>query len=71
MKAINSDEIVTLAALIMSEEIEDRTLISVFDPEGKLLARGCWYEDKMLAYSERIGRARQADGSRIVSFQLI
>ncbi len=54
---LNSGVTTRLAALIKSGEIDDRTLINIYDREGKFLLRGAWYEDKVLEYSERFGKA--------------
>lgn len=71
MKMIGSGELIKLASLIQSEEINDKSQIAVYDKEGKFLARGAWYEDKILEFTERFGKAYKAGTGRTVTFRLI
>ena len=57
MKIVNSDTPTKLATLIKSGEVDDKTWICIYDKDGKFLLRGAWYEDKVLDYSERFGKA--------------
>ena len=70
MKFIGTGAHLKLATLIRNQEITDKSIIAVYDKDGKFLARGAWYEDKILEYNERYGRAYRAGTGRTVTFQL-
>lgn len=62
-KYINTGKVIRLATLIKSGEINDKSIICIYDAEGKFLVQGAWYEDKVLEYSEKLGKAsKRASG---------
>lgn len=70
MKAIGTGAIIKLSTLIKSTEINDKSLIAIYDRTGKYLVRGAWYEDKILEFTERFGQAYKAGTGRNVTFKL-
>ena len=71
MKIINTEKPVKLYELIVSGDIHDKTKIAIYDPEGKYLYRGRWYEDKVLEYGECYGKAHKAGTGVSVMFRLV
>ena len=76
MKTINSvidsEKVTRLDSLLLeSNEINDKTTISIYDADGSFLVRGHWYEDKVLTYSKCFGKAHKAGTGRSVMFRLI
>jgi hypothetical protein len=76
MKTINSvfdsEKTTRLDSLLLeSNEINDKTMISIYDTDGSFLVRGHWYEDKVLTYSKCFGKAHKAGTGRSVMFRLI
>ena len=54
---------VKLGDLVMSDDINDKTMIHVFGVNGNFLARGRWYEDDIMEWTRAIGTVRQAGTS--------
>ena len=50
MKHINTGLPVKLTTLIVSGDIQDNSIIQIFSKTGSLLAKGHWYEDRVLSY---------------------
>ena len=71
MKLINTDTPVKLRSLIVSGDINDKTEIAIYDAEGKFICRGKWYEDKVLEYGERFGKAVKRGTGISIAFRLI
>lgn len=67
---INTGRVINLQALVMSEDIHDKSIIQVFDHEGKFLTKGNWFQDNVLAYADRFGIASKAGTGLTVSFRL-
>lgn len=70
MKAIGTGAIIKLSTLIKSAEINDKSQIAIYDRSGKYLARGAWYEDKILEFTECFGLAYKTGTGRSVTFKL-
>ena len=71
MKIINSNAPTKLATLIKSGGVDDKTRICIYDKDSKFLLRGAWYEDKVLDYSERFGKASKAGTGHSMMLRLI
>ena len=69
-KYVKPDHTVRLKELIVSGDIVDKTDIAIYDRQGKFLTRGKWYEDKVLDYTDRWGKAKDSSGA-CVEFRLI
>ena len=67
---INTGATVKLNALIISSDITDKTVIQVFDQEGKFLTKGNWFQDHVLNYSDRFGVATKPGTGLTVNFKL-
>lgn len=67
---INNGKPVKLRSLIVSGEIKDGTIIDIFDSQGRFVCKGHWYEDRILAFGERIGRAHKVGSGVSVTFML-
>lgn len=59
-----------LSDLIMSEEVSDRTIIRIYDAEGKFLAKGNWFQDQILDYAGRTGQATKPGTGLSINFRL-
>ena len=70
-KYLNTNKTVALGDLIKSEDVTDKTIIQVFDAEGKFMTKGNWYQDNLLEYSEAKGIARKPGTGLTVNFRLI
>ena len=70
MKHINTDTLIQLRTLIVSGDINDKTEIAIYDAEGKFICRGKWYEDKVLVFGERFGKAHKAGTGLSIQFKL-
>lgn len=71
MMLINSNKVISLQDLILSDDTNDKTLICIYSSEGKFICRDNWYADKVLEYAERFGKAHRAGTGRTITFQLI
>lgn len=58
-----------LLELFVSSDIDNETVISVYDGSGQMIARGLWFEDHMLELDKLYGTAT-GDRERI-DFRLI
>lgn len=67
---VNTGSAICLSQLMTSTDITDQSIISIFDADGKLLAKGNWYEDKILAYADKHGIASKAGSGLSTSFKL-
>lgn len=67
---INSGKRIKLEQLYRSREINDKSIICVYDAEGKFLARGSWFEDRILQYSEEWGEATKSGTGRSLMFRM-
>ena len=67
-KFVNTGKSVSLEDLILSGDISDVTNISIFGVEGKLIAAGNWYEDKILRYTQRVGTAQRVGSAPCYKF---
>ena len=67
-KFVNTGKRVSLEDLILSGDISDVTCISLFDTDGKLIAAGNWYEDKILKYNQRLGIAKRVGSAPSYKF---
>ena len=71
MKYIKTETLIRLKELIVSGDIRDKTEIAIYDRDGKFLCRGKWYEDKVLEYGERYGKAHKRGTGISIAFRLI
>lgn len=71
MKYINTGKPVELKTLIFSGDINDRTMVQIFDCAGSFLARGHWYQDQILRHIDRIGVAKRPGTGITVNFNLL
>ncbi len=71
MKYINTGKPVELKTLISSGDINDRTMIQIFDCVGSFLVRGNWYQDQILERIDRIGVAKRPGTGITVNFELL
>ena len=62
---------VKLSALIMSEVISDKTIIRIYDSDGSFLAKGNWFQDQILNYSDRFGQATKPGTGLSINFRLV
>ena len=67
---INTGKPVRLRTLIVSGDIDDKTVISIYDAQGKFVCRGEWYRDRVLDFGEMFGIAKKAGTGHSVSFRL-
>lgn len=70
MKHINTGLPVKLTTLIVSGDIQDNSIIQIFSNTGSLLAKGHWYEDRVLSYVDEAGIASRAGTGLTVSFKI-
>ena len=64
---IDTGKVVTLGELIVGGDIGDGELLEIFNENGDIIRRGCWYEDRILEFTNREGVAQRA-GSGNVQF---
>lgn len=57
---LNTEKRVKLSDLVVSDDISDKTIIQVFGINGNFLARGHWYEDDILEWTQAVGTAKIA-----------
>lgn len=69
MKCINTGKTVTLKELILGDDISDNTIIQVWQG-GQLVARGSWFQDNVLQWTDSIGRAYKTGTGRTVDFHM-
>lgn len=62
--------ITKLSDLIMSEDVSDRSIIHIYDAEGKFLAKGHWFQDQILDYADYIGQATKPGTGLSINFRL-
>ena len=67
---VNTGRPIKMTELLTSSDITDQSIITIFDKDGKFLAKGNWYEDKILAYADRRGIARKVGSGLGISFNL-
>lgn len=70
MTLFNTDGNIKLSTLIKSGQINDSSIIQIFDNFGNFLTRGAWYSDSVLEYTERFGKATKPGTGRTVNFRL-
>ena len=71
-KIIGSGNVVRLRTLIASGEINDNTILEIYDPILGLVARGHWYQDRVLDLKNLFGTAtcsNNESGDIIVEFK--
>ncbi len=66
---INDGKLCKLSSLILSMDIDDDTVISVYDRDGRMIARGNWMEDHILDLTQMWGKAT-GDRDR-VNFRMV
>ena len=66
---INDGKLHKLTAVILSPDIDDHTVISIHDSDGRMVARGNWMEDHILEQSSKWGKAT-GDRER-VNFRMV
>ena len=69
-KYINTGKSVRLRDLIVSGDIDDKTIIHIYDEQWQIVRTGRWYEDRILAYGEHFGKASYQGSSAWISFRL-
>lgn len=69
-KYINTGEVVKLSDLIESEDIDDRSIIKVYNADGKFVTKGNWFQDHILDWVGSYGTAKKAGVGLTVSFHL-
>lgn len=62
--------ITKLSDLILSEEVSDRTIIRIYDADGRFLAKGNWFHDQVLDYADYIGQATKPGTGLSINFRL-
>ena len=66
MATITSGTTTKLEALLKSGQVTDKTWITIYNAEGKFLTRGHWFEDKVLEYSEKLGKVFYKPGGWMI-----
>lgn len=69
-KYINTGRTVKLSSLIKCSDITDKSIIQIYDAEGKFITKGNWYQDNVLGWSDHFGKASKAGTGLTVKFQL-
>lgn len=72
-KIMGSGNVVRLRTLIASGEINDNTILEIYDPILGLVARGHWYQDWVLSLKNLFGTAtcsNNESGDIIVEFKV-
>lgn len=72
-KIIGSGNVVRLRTLIASGEINDYTILEIYDPVGRLISRGHWYQDRVLDLKNIFGTAtcyNDESGDIVVGFKV-
>ena len=67
---VNTGRTIKMSELMVSSDITDQSIITIFDADGKFLVEGNWFEDKILAYADCQGIARKIGSGLGVSFNL-
>lgn len=67
---INRGETISLATLILSGDIDESNVIAIYDEDGKFIAKGKWYEDNILEWSDYWGIATKAGTGLTITFKL-
>lgn len=62
--------ITKLSDLILSDDVSDRSIIHIYDAEGKFLAKGHWFQDQILDYAGRTGQATKPGTGLSINFRL-
>ena len=71
MQIINDGKIHKLMELLLSLEVDDHTVISVYDPDGRMIARGKWYEDHILELTDDRVLGRVTGDRERVNFRMV
>lgn len=69
MKYINREVPVRLKTLIVSGDLTENSIVQIFD-DGKLVARGRWYNDNILDYAYSWGIASKVGTGLTLKFNL-
>ena len=60
-----------LGTMIMEGEIDDRTIIHIMDRFGRHVTTGYWFNDRILALSEKLGEAYKSQTNNSVIFWMV
>lgn len=71
MKYINKNVPVTLGSLITCGDISDGAIIEIYDQNGALKARGSWFQDNILNFTDSWGTASKAGTGRTIRFNVM
>lgn len=71
MEYINSTETVRLSRLILSGELNDSSMIQIFNANGNFICQGHWYDDSILKHRGILGKAYKSETGHIVKFKQI
>lgn len=67
---VNTGATIRLSELVTSEDVSDDTIINIFESDGSFVARGHWYDDRILNQCHRMGTAHRAGTGLSISFNL-
>lgn len=70
-KYINTGNPVELGELIISGDIVDGNIITIFDENCCHVCSGCWYEDRILKYMHLRGKATVPPESYSIAFRKV
>ena len=71
MKYINTNIPVRLRTLIASGDLQDYSMVSVYDRNDFLLNREVWFHDAILMWRDELGIATQQSPKAIIKFTLV
>lgn len=71
MKYINTNMPVRLRTLIASGDLQDYSMVSVYDRNDFLLNREVWFHDTILMWRDELGIATQQSPKAIIKFTLV
>lgn len=67
---INTGEFILLHELLLSNDINNKDIIQIFDAEGKFLDKSYWFGDRLANWYNSVGRAHKAGTASVISFRL-
>ena len=63
--------ITELRTMLMSGEIDEKTIIHIMDRRGRHVTTGYWYNDRILDFAEKLGRAYKSETNNSLIFRMI
>lgn len=67
---INTGKVITLATLLISDDISDQSIIEIFSAEGKFLAKGTRYQSWIADWYDSTGIAHKSGTGLTVCFKI-